>query len=440
MDIALLGMSIPVLSDNVRQVNGNLRWLRYNKHAMQKLNFFSVIFRDRRHFERPFFLFLSLVLVGLYVWALSVSAVSASSWKIALLTVLMGTHIALYWISPRVFEHPRWLAPYLFIQGLLAFAMGMLVQFSGFVFGVYPGLIGLSIGMPVKRVWRVVTVGCFMALSLVNYMFVAGSGAVLWWVLESVPVVLFVTMYVSMYLRQAEAVQQAQVLLKDLEIANRQLTEYAARVEDLTITSERQRMARELHDTLSQGLAGLILQLEAVDAHLTEDHIDRARAIVREMMVRARSTLADARLAIDNLRSTGTLGLGEVARQETDHFFAATGIPCEVSISLVDSLPGQVTDAAIRAVSEGFTNIARHSHAKKAKLCIVAREDLNELQIEIADDGIGFDPENIEAGHYGLLGMRERVRLSGGRLEINSKKGSGTRLVIRFPLEIIADE
>jgi NarL family two-component system sensor histidine kinase YdfH len=407
---------------------------------MQKHNLLSRLFRDQSHFERPFFLFLSLVMVGMYIWALSSSAIMAYSWKIALLTILMSTHIGLYWISPRVFAHPRWLVPYLIVQGLLAFMMGMLVRLSGFSFGVYPGLIGLVIGMPVKRVWRIVSVGFFMVLSLVNYILVVGSGGALWWILAMVPVALFVTIYVSMYLSQAEARERAQALLKDLEKANRQLTEYAARVEDLTIISERQRMARELHDTLSQGLAGLILQLEAVDAHLAGNHLDRAREIVRETMVRARSTLADARLAIDDLRRSGTLGLGDFARHETDNFIAATGIPCEVTISLLDSLPDPVTEAAIRAVSEGLTNIARHAQAKNAKLCIAALEEQKELKIEITDDGIGFDPNVIEAGHYGLVGMRERVRLSGGRLEINSKKGYGTQLVIRFPLEKRADE
>lgn len=407
---------------------------------MQKPNLLSRLFRDQSHFERPFFLFLSLVLVGMYIWALTGSAITASSWKIALFTILMITHIALYWISVRVFAHPRWLVPYLFVQGLLAFMMGLLVQLSGFIYGVYPGLIGLSIRMPVKRVWRIVIIGCFMALSLINFVLMVGSGAALGWVLTMVPVVLFVTIYVSMYLSQVEAREQAQVLLKDLEIANRQLTEYAARVEDLTIASERQRMARELHDTLSQGLAGLILQLEAVEAHLVGNHPDRAGAIVRETMVRARSTLADARLAIDDLRRFGTLGLGDAARQETDHFIAATGIPCELSISLLDSLPDPITEAAIRAVSEGLTNIARHAQAKNVKLCIAALEDQNELQIEIIDDGVGFDPNVIEVGHYGLLGMRERVRLSGGRLEISSGVGKGTQLVIRFPMEKRDDE
>jgi two-component system, NarL family, sensor histidine kinase YdfH len=65
------------------------------------------------------------------------------------------------------------------------------------------------------------------------------------------------------------------------------------------------------------------------------------------------------------------------------------------------------------------------------RLTVIAKE----LEIDISDDGIGFDPHLIESGHYGLLGMRERVRLAGGRLEIHSEPGKGTRLVIRFPRE-----
>lgn len=65
---------------------------------------------------------------------------------------------------------------------------------------------------------------------------------------------------------------------------------------------------------------------------------------------------------------------------------------------------------------------------------VAANEGMNDMVIEIADDGAGFNPDTVEAGHYGLLGMRERIRLAGGTLEIRSQEGSGTQLVIRFPL------
>ena len=441
-------MFVPVLSDSVRPDDFGISPREYNRNTMnlrpslfQRLRTFGLPKNQPgENFERPFFLLLTLVFLFLYVFSIISNPGLRAPVPLVLFTLLMILHTSLHWQVPR-FQHGNWLPGYLVLQCLLAFIIVSIARNLAPLFGLYMGLIGETIGLLKKKPqWAVVAVAVMLALSLLNYGLIIGWASWYFWLAAVGPITIFVVIYVALYTRQSEARAQAQALSKLLESANRQLTEYAARVEDLTIVSERQRMARELHDTLSQGLAGLILQLEAVDAYLAGNHPDRARAIVRDTMVRARSTLADARLAIDDLRRSGTLGLGDFARHETDHFIAATGIPCEVSIALIDSLPDPITDAAKRAVSEGLTNIARHSQAKKAKLCIVALEKLNELQVEITDDGIGFDPDDIEAGHYGLLGMRERVRLSGGRLEINSKKGKGTQLVIRFPMEERAHE
>ena len=247
------------------------------------------------------------------------------------------------------------------------------------------------------------------------------------------PMTFFVVVYVVLYSRQAEARMQAQGLLRDLEIANRQLTEYAARVEDLTIAAERQRMARELHDTLSQGLAGLIMQLEAADAHLAADHPERARSILEQSMEKARGALQEARQAIADLRQPSGRDLAEAVEQEAQRFSLATGIACQPSIQLKTAIPEDVAETAIRAISEGLTNIARHAHAKLVSLRVVGVS--GELEIEIRDDGVGFNPRALQPGRYGLLGMRERLRLAGGQLDIQSEPGQGTRLLIRFPLE-----
>ena len=247
------------------------------------------------------------------------------------------------------------------------------------------------------------------------------------------PMTFFVVVYVVLYSRQAEARMQAQGLLRDLEIANRQLTEYAARVEDLTIAAERQRMARELHDTLSQGLAGLIMQLEAADAHLAADHPERARSILEQSMEKARGALQEARQAIADLRQPSGRDLAEAVEQEAQRFSLATGIACQPSIQLKTAIPEDVAETAIRAISEGLTNIARHAHAKLVSLRVVGVS--GKLEIEIRDDGVGFNPRALQPGRYGLLGMRERLRLAGGQLDIQSEPGQGTRLLIRFPLE-----
>ena len=152
-------------------------------------------------------------------------------------------------------------------------------------------------------------------------------------------------------------------------------------------------------------------------------------------MERARSTLADARRAIDDLRSGDLpeIDLETAVRAEADRFTAASGIPCELSIELPPSLPEDVRDNALRVVSEALTNIARYAQAQHTTVSLQP-DRTRSLDIEVRDDGVGFDPAQIGAGHYGLIGLRERARLIGGTLNIESAPGQGTTLKVRLPL------
>ena len=387
--------------------------------------------------EWPFFLILTFAFGFVYFESLYANPVVRQPLRLIPFTVLMIVTTGLHWLSMRLhLRDMKQVSTYLVVQGALAFAVVYLGGNIGPLMAVYMGLIGETIGLlGGKPRWRLVAVTVFLGLSLLNYLLLTGQGQWYWWLLAMGPLTFFVVVYVVLYSRQAEARAQAQSLLRDLEAANRQLSEYAARVEDLTIAAERQRMARELHDTLSQGLAGLILQLEAADAHLAGNRPERARGILEQSMEKARGTLAEARQAIDDLRRPAGRDLAEAVSREADHFTTATGIPCEPQIEVELDVPDPVAETAIRAISEGLTNIARHARAKNVTVHLTGNE--NELKIEICDDGVGFDPAAVEAGHYGLLGMRERVRLAGGSLEVHSEPGNGTRLVIRFPLENI---
>jgi two-component system, NarL family, sensor histidine kinase YdfH len=173
--------------------------------------------------------------------------------------------------------------------------------------------------------------------------------------------------------------------------------------------------------------------LEATDAHLAANRPERARVILEQSMEKARATLREARQAIDDLRQPKGQNLAEATEQEAERFTLATGIVCEPSIELKTMIPEATAETAIRTIAEGLTNIARHAQAKQVSLHLA--EAGEELEIEIRDDGIGFEPQAVQTGHYGLVGMRERVRLAGGRLEIQSEAGKGTCLMIHFPLE-----
>jgi NarL family two-component system sensor histidine kinase YdfH len=244
--------------------------------------------------------------------------------------------------------------------------------------------------------------------------------------------VIFVVIYVTLYMRQNEAREHAQSLAAELETANRRLSEYAAEVEDLTIANERQRMARELHDTLSQGLAGLILQLEAADAHLSNHRNDKAHTIITNAMVQARATLADARRAIDDLRQPLLGNLDSAIRVEISRFTDATGIPIMFQSDPIPSLPDPSKEILVRAIAEALTNIANHANAQNVEIHIRVNEE--NLWVTIRDDGQGFDVTAIPAGHYGILGIKERVRLVNGNFEIQSGNGKGTTLNLKIPL------
>jgi NarL family two-component system sensor histidine kinase YdfH len=346
----------------------------------------------------------------------------------------MLTHAALHWFSPRL-AFGRWGMLYLAVQGALAFVLAMLVGQVGLVLGLYSALIGQAVGVLRRARLVAVAIVVYLGLAAVNIVLLGGLAGLFNWVLLAAVITLFIVTYVILFMRQMEARARAQALLAELETAHWQLAEYATRVEDLTIAAERQRMARELHDTLAQGLAGLILQLEAASSHLASGRTDRTQAILQQAMARARVALTDARRAIDDLRESAAvpLDLTEAARAEVNRFATATGIPCELESGSIPPLPDALREQIVRIVSEALTNIARHAQAHHAWVKLDCEGD--QLEIIVRDDGRGFEPNGSESGHYGLLGMRERARLAGGTLAVDSAPGQGTALRLHVPLD-----
>ena len=399
--------------------------------------------------ELPFFILLTVLLLGISVYSVYISPGLKSPARLLPFCALMLAHIGLYWlVYLRDLGFHLTLA-FLFAQGLLALGMNLLGQNLALVFGLFSGLTGVAAGLfENTRRWAVVAIVFYLALSMLSYGVVSGWGQVDWWLLVIVPTSAFTIIYVTLYNRQSEARARALALAAALEAANRQLAEYASQVEELTLANERQRMARELHDTLSQGLAGLILQLEAADAHLAGSRSERARVIIQQTMEQARATLADARRAIDDLRQAAPKppDLATALRQETDRFTAATGIPVQLEINLpaplsrdADATPqgdASSLETGMRILAEGLTNAARHAHASQVHLRLAQDGDCFDFLLQ--DNGVGFDPQAVAAvgaGHYGLLGMSERTRLAGGTLEVTSRPGAGTTLHLRLPVK-----
>ena len=191
------------------------------------------------------------------------------------------------------------------LQGALAFAIVLSVpDFStALSFGLFPALIGEAIGVFLdNRPTAVFVTLAYIVLATLS-LFVASSWSFSPAALFGfIPVTFFVVIYTALLAKQIDGRVQAEIMLTELENANRKLAAYAERIKELTVANERQHMARELHDTLAQDLSGLVLQLEAAESFLENARMERTREIVHQAMDSACSALAESRDVIRNLR------------------------------------------------------------------------------------------------------------------------------------------
>jgi NarL family two-component system sensor histidine kinase YdfH len=393
-------------------------------------------YREEVRQALPFFWVILSVLLMVTFWSLHDVPGLRSPGRLLPFTGLVVIHGALHWLGIHIaVRRPRLLVPYFLVQAaLIAGLTAMARHFV--VVGLYLGMAGEAIGMSETRRPGLVVGSGFALLAIVTFGVLIGWESVALWFGWLVPMLFFAAVYIVMYNRQIKARQEAQELLAELQAAHVQLGEYAARVEDLTRAAERQRMARELHDTLAQGLAGLILQLEAADSHVGDGRPEKAQAIVQQAMSRARTTLGEARRAIDDLRGDRVDASDLVAaiEDEARRFSRSTGIPCEVKAVGLPDLSESTCEHLHRIVAESLSNVARHAQAGRVTIQMAGTGDA--FRIEIADDGVGVDPEVALSapGHYGVLGMRERARLLGGTLSIAGPPEGGTVVRVEIPL------
>ncbi|ANF97101.1 sensor histidine kinase [Paenibacillus bovis] len=352
------------------------------------------------------------------------------AFHIVMLSLLLLVFMILNWYFVRLTRNHAMAWIYFAIQLLI---LCQACYLANYVYGLMTiGLFPLLVGQFAYVYYEKFKIGLFMTIMYIIIVWFAvhlgGMPGVV------IPLALFTLMsiivlgIVNLMLQQYYARMRTQNFLDELEIAHRQ-------VEELTVANERQRMARDLHDTLAQGLVGIIMQLEAIDVHLSKGNHERAQQIVLSSMEGARHTLAEAREVIDNLRlqSADNISFTDAVRQEIERFTLATNIPVASRIDDFRNLPQLLTEHSLYMIRESLTNITRHAQAQHVQVNVLSVQ--GRLMIEITDDGRGFDPEQIgrQPGHYGLLGMQERVRIMGGKLAITNYLPHGTHIKIEIP-------
>lgn len=219
--------------------------------------------------------------------------------------------------------------------------------------------------------------------------------------------------------------------------AHARLADYATTLEQLTVSRERNRLARELHDTLAHSLSAVSVQLEAVrslwdaDPKSAREMLDRSLLLTREGLTEARQAIGALRA--DPLEDLGlALALQQLARSQAER----AGAELILSVPKTGDLRGVLSPFAeqglYRIANEALDNAVRHAQAKR--LSLVLSQSPESVSLVISDDGVGFNPRAASSeGHYGLQGMRERAELIGARLQITSHPGTGSTVTVTVP-------
>jgi signal transduction histidine kinase len=269
------------------------------------------------------------------------------------------------------------------------------------------------------------------------------SQVVIWIVLGCVDVVL-VGLFVLLGAKSEEQNLARKGMIADLAQANQRLEEMMAentglqaqlltQAREAGAGDERQRMAREIHDTLAQGLTGIITQLEA--AQQTGHDAERDRRIGNATRL-ARDSLAEARRSVQALRPQALedARFPDALAQEVARWSATSGVPAEVKTTGdAMTMHPEVEVTLLRVAQEALANVAKHAAATHAWVTLSYMGDV--VTLDVRDDGAGFaGPGRSESGGgFGLIAMRQRVNRLAGQLEIESEPGAGTAVSASLP-------
>lgn len=204
-----------------------------------------------------------------------------------------------------------------------------------------------------------------------------------------------------------------------------QITRLAEHAQQMAVLEERNRLAREIHDTLAQGLTGIIIQLQAAEDIDTTDA--EREAHIAQASLLAKSSLAEARRSVRALRPQvlEEMDLYNALTHLLNQMTKGTGVQsvCQMSGSLFP-LPPEVESNLLRIAQEAFTNTLKHAHASEIQIELIYNSA--QVQLRVQDNGCGFNLELPLTVGYGLLNMRERANSIGADLTITSQPGQGT--------------
>jgi signal transduction histidine kinase len=357
------------------------------------------------------------------------------------------------WIGWMYTLHPAWRSRprvmVLFITVLTV--LGALLILDSTVFGIYTFTIYFFVLRYLVWPWRLVGAAAVGVLAATSQAYGVNkdtfSGVAIYLVIVAVNVTIALAYTWSRWTTTLLDDRRRQAL-EELSTANRKLETTLAenaglqqqlltQAREAGVTDERQRMAREIHDTLAQGLTGIITQLQAAEQAADDPagwrrHFDAATGLARE-------SLSEARRSVEALRpeSLETARLSDALADVAGRWSALHGIPVQVTTTgTARPMPPEAEFALLRTAQEALANVAKHAAASRVGVTLSYME--HDVALDVRDDGRGFDLRPVKVcahdGGFGLVAMRQRIESLAGRLQVESEPGTGTGISACLPL------
>lgn len=336
--------------------------------------------------------------------------------------------IATIWFGPRIYQHRPALLVGCPMILLLVYIAFMPTSAPVLMIGTYPvfAIESIVAYTSSSKILRYVTIVYFIVWLI--YSFTVGwKMAII--TLESFGFVMAMVFYYwRFYQRQVQERERIENLYTELQLAYTQVETSATR-------AERQRVARELHDTLTQGLAGTVMQLEAAKSFLAQGNTERTADIIDNSIDVARDALHESRITLTDLRSTTEESLPARLQLVTEAIQKNYQVTTTTKINdIPDYSASQLTEIT-RIVTEALTNVAKHAHTDQAVLTSSLHDDI--FKLKIIDFGTGFDmssqSKKKRAGHFGLQGLQERAARLEGVITVVSAPDEGTTVTLTMP-------
>lgn len=315
---------------------------------------------------------------------------------------------------------------YFGIQIALATTLIFLAKAPALILTMLP-LAGQSVVLLTRR-WMLIVCGLMVLVLVVPMAVFGGGGPALVLGMFLLAGIVFVVVITRLAVNEQRARAEVERLLNELKEANDKLREYAAQVEELATAKERNRLAREIHDSLGHYLTVVIVQIEAAIAVMESD---RTRSLdgLRKAQALAQEGLAEVRRSVTALRSSPTNGSLIDSLATLFEECRVTGISTEFHLEGTPRKLSPATELTLfRAAQEGLTNVRKHAQAERANVSLNYSGD--SILLVVRDDGVGT---NTTKKGFGLIGVHERVQLLGGEVRVTTAAGEGFTLEIGIP-------